>query len=218
MKLTSKTFFKNVRKLAIHYNAWPYYMAILYGHIIWPIYKNTMKMYKFTYKIDFWLCTCFECNWSSLSYAYHVTTYFLRFLKDFFSYFLQMDKNKNLTYTFDFWTKFRFLNKILICLTKFRFLNKISIFEQNLDFWTKFRFLNKISIFEQNFDFPSRRAKLTYTLELFESSISEGISKKGVPWNTVSEIHKKSNRWENFLKLCRNYPKSFINVFLSRIS
>jgi len=47
---------------------------------------------------------------------------------------------------FDFWTKFRFLAKILIFELNFDF-------SQNFDFWTKFRFLAKILIFELNFDF-----------------------------------------------------------------
>ena len=38
------------------------------------------------YRIIFWY-ECFESDWSSLSYAYHVTKCFLRFVKEFLNYF-----------------------------------------------------------------------------------------------------------------------------------
>ena len=49
--------------------------------------KMSMIIQKFHFLLFF--CTCFESNWSSFTYTYHLTAYFHRFLNAFLNYFLQ---------------------------------------------------------------------------------------------------------------------------------
>ena len=53
---------------------------------------HMIKQYHFRFL--FLPCDYFESNWSSLTYAYHVTAYVLRFRKEFLNYFLQNRFNR----------------------------------------------------------------------------------------------------------------------------